>query len=411
MESVIYLSWNLLRVYSIYILIDVFLKRKEIKSVFLLIAYIAFFVINSVAYLCFNSYIVNIASNIVPIFLITFLYQSKIWKKIFVTILIYALSMFWESVLYALFNAMHIKNLVIVSILASSIMMFITALFCKIHIKLKFRLETHIKAFYYIMLIFIPVGSIIIGHLTMHEWDIKSFVIGIILLLMNFLIFYIFDEIVKSYIRQQEAESIKQNKLYFQHELEVMEKSQLKMDCLRHDMKNHFYRIESYIKENNLNELLDYVEQGKQSLITGKEYAFTGNKSIDCILNYKFDEAIKNNINFSINATVPNVTKINSFDLNTILGNILDNAIEAATKSADKKIDVSINYNKNTLTIVIINSYDGKINKNFETTKENPSGHGLGLKSVQITAEKYNGLVDFSYNKMYFTTKILLYDE
>lgn len=78
MESVIYLSWNLLRVYSIYILIDVFLKRKEIKSVFLLIAYIAFFAINSVAYLCFDSYTVNIASNVIPIFLITFLYQSKI---------------------------------------------------------------------------------------------------------------------------------------------------------------------------------------------------------------------------------------------------------------------------------------------------------------------------------------------
>ena len=409
MESVIYLSWNLLRVYSIYILIDVFLKRKEIKSVFLLIAYIAFFAINSVAYLCFDSYTVNIASNVIPIFLITFLYQSKIWKKIFVTILIYAVAMCWESVLYILFNALHLNNTVMIGGFSESIMIFLTARVLKTHINQKFQLASHIKVFYYLMLIFIPVGSIIIGYLTMPAKSIASLVIGVILLFINFLVFYLFDEIIKSYMRQQEAESIKQNKLYFQ--LEVMEKSQLKMDCLRHDMKNHFYRIESYIKENNLNELLDYVEQGKQSLITGKEYAFTGNKSIDCILNYKFDEAIKNNITFSINATVPNVTKINSFDLNTILGNILDNAIEAATKSADKKIDVSINYNKNTLTIVIINSYDGKINKNFATTKENPSGHGLGLKSVQITAEKYNGLVDFSYNKMYFTTKILLYDE
>lgn len=411
MESVTYLCWNLLRIYAIFIFIDVFLKRKDIKSRYLLLAYTAFFAINSFSYLYFNSYIVNIASNIVPIFLITFLYDSKIWKKIFVTILMYAILMFYESVLYTLFKALHIANLVIVGGLAESIMLFITALFLKTHIKQKFQLATHIKAFYYFMLIFIPVGSIVIGHLTMHDWNIGSLIISAILLSINFLIFYLFDEIIKSYARQQEAESIKQNKLYFQHELEVMEKSQLKMDCLRHDMKNHFYRIEAFAKEDNVDELLNYIEQGKKSLLSNEGYVFTGNKSVDCILNFKLDEAAKNNIAFSVSAAIPNNIKINSFDLNTILGNILDNAIEAASKSNDKKIDISINYNKNILAIIIINSFNGKINKNFETAKANPLGHGLGLKSVQITAEKYNGLVEYEYDNIYFTTKIFLYDE
>ena len=411
MESVIYLSWNMLRIYSIYILIDVFLKRKDIKRGVVFLAYAVFFAVNSFLYLCFDSYLVNIVSNIVPIFIITFLYESRIWKKIFVSILIYTISMFWECILYVFFNAVHIKNLVIVCGFASSIMMFLTALFFKIQIKQKFRLEAHIKAFYYLMLIYIPLGSIIIGYLTMPEKSIGSLVIGIILLFINFLIFYLFDEIIKSYMRKQEAESIKQNKLYFQHELEVMQKSQLKMDFLRHDMKNHFIRIEGFAKENNVSEILNYVEQGRRSLISEEGYVITGNKSVDCILNYKLDEASQKNITFSVNAVIPDNLKISAFDLSTILGNILDNAIEAAAKSSDKKIDVSINYNKNTLAIIIINTFDGKINKNFETTKSNPLGHGLGLKSVKITAEKYNGLVEYDYNNMYFTTKILLYDE
>lgn len=411
MESVIYLLLNVLRVYSIYRLIGVFLEIKQINKVFVFLAYFGFYMVNSAGYLLFKSPLLNIASNVIPILLLSFMYIAKIWKKIFVTILIYAIAMFWDSAIFALFKAFDIDNIIVDSGFASALMLFFTAVFAQSFIKNKFKIHSSIKVMYYLILVFFPISSIIIGYLTMLKWNIKSLIIAIILLLVNFLVFYLFDEIIKSYMRQQEAESIKQNKLYFQHELEVMQKSQLKMDFLRHDMKNHFIRIEGFAKENNVSEILNYVEQGRRSLISEEGYVITGNKSVDCILNYKLDEASQKNITFSVNAVIPDNLKISAFDLSTILGNILDNAIEAAAKSSDKKIDVSINYNKNTLAIIIINTFDGKINKNFETTKSNPLGHGLGLKSVKITAEKYNGLVEYDYNNMYFTTKILLYDE
>ena len=98
MEALIYLVPNVLRVYAIYILIGVFLQKKDISNWIYFFAFAAFYAINSILYLWLNIIIVNVASNIIPIFLITFFYNSKFWKKIFATFIIYAATMFWEIV-------------------------------------------------------------------------------------------------------------------------------------------------------------------------------------------------------------------------------------------------------------------------------------------------------------------------
>ena len=98
METLIYLVLNVIRVYAICILVGVFLQKKDIGEWAYLCSYIAFFTVNSILYLKLNTIIINIASNLIPIFLITFLYNSKIWKKAFVTVLVYAIAMFWDSV-------------------------------------------------------------------------------------------------------------------------------------------------------------------------------------------------------------------------------------------------------------------------------------------------------------------------
>ena len=128
MESVIYLALNILRVYSIYRLIDVFLEMKKLKKYIVFLLYFCFYIINSSAYLLLNSPIINILSNIVPIFFLTFFYKSKFWKKVFVTILIYAIAMFCDSVIFVFFKALNIDSIIVNSGFASALALFFTAL-------------------------------------------------------------------------------------------------------------------------------------------------------------------------------------------------------------------------------------------------------------------------------------------
>ncbi|MDO4167101.1 MAG: GHKL domain-containing protein [Eubacteriales bacterium] len=291
---------------------------------------------------------------------------------------------------------------------------YFTALLMGALLKGKYETAFPIKRFYYFVLLLIPAFSIAIGYIIIVEWGTlgaKSFIICSILFFLNVLVFYLFDQISKTYQKQQEIESMEQNKRYFRHELEVMEQAQLKLDCLKHDMKNHFYRIEVLAKENNPEEIINYVEQGKEHLIVENQYVTTGNKSLDCLMNFKLEEAKKRGIIFTTDMVMPDKLNINSFDLNTILGNLLDNAMEAVEKTSEKRLDISIKYNRNVLTIKIGNSFDGEINKNLQTTKANPSEHGFGLKSVQQVVDKYHGLLNQKVDSGYFLTKIVLYND
>ena len=82
METALYLVMNVLRVYSVYLLVNVFIEKKEINNRLIFMAYAAFYAVNSLFYLVYNSTVINIATNVIPIFLITFLYKAKIGKRI-----------------------------------------------------------------------------------------------------------------------------------------------------------------------------------------------------------------------------------------------------------------------------------------------------------------------------------------
>lgn len=246
-----------------------------------------------------------------------------------------------------------------------------------------------------------------VGELSRQEFDFLILTV----IMICFVILIMMFVLGRYYQQQREEENIEQNKLYLKNELEIMKQAQLKMDCLRHDMKNHLYSIKNMAKENNMDNILRYVESGIESLTVDVQYVSTGNKNIDCMLNFKLDKARNENIVFTTNMTLPDELYINSFDINTILGNLLDNAMEAIEKVSEKKLDISIKYNKNILVIKIGNSFNGKISKNMRTTKANSSKHGLGLKSVQFVVEKYNGLIQYDYDHKYFVTKVLLYND
>ncbi len=411
MENILYLAVNIFRVYAIYLLIGAFIEKKDINRYIYFGVYFLFYIINSCGYLLLESSIVNITTNVVPVFLITFLYKTKLFKRIFVTILVCAMAMFWEAVLYALFSYLKISDYESICLFSESMLLFFTARLAQLLLKSRFEKNTYIKGIYYVALAFVPLSSIVIGYLTLTNWGLEALIIAVLLLSINFLVFYMFDEIELTYISRQEAESIRQNRNYIEHELSLMEQAQLKTDCLRHDMKNHFQQIESYANENNIEDLKKYINQGIDAVLNNSDIVFTGNKNIDCLLNFKRDNAKKQGIEMIVSASVPNDLTISTFDLNTILSNLLDNAIEASLNCEKKIIDIQLQYSKNVLLIIVSNYYDGNTSPELKTRKSDKALHGFGLKSIQFTAEKYKGTVKFDFDDEKFTSRVLLYDK
>lgn len=139
----------------------------------------------------------------------------------------------------------------------------------------------------------------------------------------------------------------------------------------------------------------------------------SGNLVIDSILNYKLDYIKSMGVNTHLNIKVPSDLELESFDMVVILGNLLDNAMEALKKLKENRILwVSIKYDRGILIIRTQNNFDGKASvgsKGFTTTKEDKGNHGLGLKNIESTLEKYNGLLEYTYTDNMFKADVLMY--
>ena len=87
-------------------------------------------------------------------------------------------------------------------------------------------------------------------------------------------------------------------------------------------------------------------------------------------------------------------------DIAVMLSNLLDNAVEAQEKldkESKKYISLNIFSYQNKYCILVKNTIFRSVlenNPGFFTDKADMSLHGIGMKSIEDTVEKYNGYVE-----------------
>ena len=410
METALYLIMNILRVYAIYLWVNVFIEKKEISSRLIFIAYASFYVVNSLLYLVYNSTFLNIATNVIPIFLITFLYKARIGKRIFVTVLIYAIAMFIESVFYALFRVLNFNRIMVYSGFAPDIIMFVTAMFAQAVLKNKFKTFSSVKAIYYIVIVFLPIGSIVVGCFTMGGWDMETLVVASILLLINYLVFYFFDELSTSYKYKYEASLLQmQNEIQLANYTEISKNYQESQKII-HDMKKHLYTLSqlSSINKDKADNYRKIIEKSMDSLIIG--FSCT-NQILSIVMSQKISVAENKGIKVDTDVEDLTLEFIDDLDITAIFANLWDNAIEASglVNIKSRYIDFSMRQVNGFIVINMSNQCSENLNfKNGKLISTKKNHKGIGLSIVSTAVEKYHGLFVTEYKNNIFTVEITI---
>ena len=98
-------------------------------------------------------------------------------------------------------------------------------------------------------------------------------------------------------------------------------------------------------------------------------------------------------------------------EIAVLFGNLFDNAIEAAKNSDKKIIKLDVCLQGPYLSVFIKNSIDASVlesNMDLNTTKNDKSFHGFGIKNIKRIVDKYNGLIRFDEESGYFICDILI---
>lgn len=177
---------------------------------------------------------------------------------------------------------------------------------------------------------------------------------------------------------------------------------------LFHDFHNHIGVLRQLLSHTKLEEAMQYLDELKAPVQEMTETVWTGDETVDYMINSKAVTAKERNVQYQVQVEFPRHTNLRSVDLCAVLGNLLDNALEAAgqvQKKEERFVRLTIRRINQMLIIKVENSFrDPPISQDgvLTTSKVKNGLHGWGLKSAQTAAEKYDGTVQTSYTDNVF---------
>lgn len=420
--DIVYTVGNLFMTYVIYKFMEIFYTEKITDRKLEIASYAMYFVVITTLHIIMKVPIIVMIANIGLFFLITCNYRSNIKKRIFTTVLIYLMIVSIEMIviiatghidlgLTTRNNYESILGIIMVRLL-SYVFVLIIGRYKNI------RKGDVVPNTYWLCIIVLPIGTLylLISLFMSNELaNISIFISTVIVLFINFSTFYLYEDIIKILSDKTDKILLDQQKKYYDKQFELMETSLRANKSIKHDLKNHLTSLYALAGEDKKEELLNYLSQAIDIIDQRQEFSRTGNVCIDSIINFKFQNAKKDNIDINVDLNVPKEIKIPSFDMTVILGNLLDNALNAVKKLENHRfIKIAMKYTKGRLIIKMVNSYNGTIIKKdgeIFTSKDDASNHGFGLKNIKSVLEKYNGMLECEYDESTFHTTLLMYVE
>ncbi|MBQ4530902.1 MAG: GHKL domain-containing protein [Lachnospiraceae bacterium] len=360
-----------------------------------ILTYSLVYIINTGLYLVFHQPWVNFTTSIVGIFGITLLYSRKYRMNIFVTVSIYLVNMVCDTTAVFLFvNYQAGKEFNQMCEVLTILLFFLCVAIVDKIIEVKECQEERKSAFF----ILVPVISISILLFLAFSQELSKtnlVIVEIGILIINFLMFYLYNELVKYYQTKCENEILSQQVLNYSNQIDQILTSEQSIKSLRHDMKHHMNELKILARKGDTSGIESYIDDMTEYIKNPDEIIASGNQEIDSVLNYMLKKAKQKLKEVKIDIKIPEKMS-HSFDINIIFGNLLENAIEASEKTEEKKLYISAYLKQGVFKVEVHNSCQGKIKKGIQgylSTKRDSNNHGNGLKSVKKIVEKYNGII------------------
>lgn len=174
----------------------------------------------------------------------------------------------------------------------------------------------------------------------------------------------------------------------------------------QHDFKKHILALDVLSREENIEEIQKYIK-ALNNESKRLEIVMTGNAIADYFLYSMISDLMtKGDLEYNISGKFPPTLNLSDMDLSILLGNALDNAKEALLKvDGERKFRFVIINKGKKVELKITNSCD-KSNLSFNTLKKDALNHGYGLLNMQRVVCKYNGDMQYGYQKGQFTLKV-----
>lgn len=369
------------------------------------------FLITTVCFLEVDNNYINTISTILSIITISFAYDGKVKRKLLLSILCYSIMVAVDFVVYIISTDKNDnwEYQMFISFISVLFFYIITML-----LRLLFRkkLKTEFAGQWYILLL-VSIMSVCVLFEIYKEKGLSLNVIlflSISVLALNLLLYVFYSNMLDRYLYMHENENLRQQMYYYNMQINDNVENDKKLRAIRHDMKHHIREINNLANFGELEKIRKYTTDLMDDIKSSETLFNTGNITLDGILNYYYGKFEEQHIKSNFDIIVPENIGVRAMDINIIMGNLLDNAYESAVKVKEPIIKVNIKYNGNMLYISVINTFDGKVNKDKDKyLSRKGKDNGYGLENIKKIAEKYGGNIKIEQDEDVFRVSVLIF--
>ena len=230
-------------------------------------------------------------------------------------------------------------------------------------------------------------------------------VVSVLLITANVFVYLVYNMITDKNTKIRKLAEIEHKREIEYSSYELLKERYDDLKMMIHDFEKYCNNIEGLIEtdpDKARGEIKCIRSINKTLLLV----EYTNNKALNVILDQKIRECTAKEIDFKINIQHIDLSYINELDTVTIFSNLFDNAIEGCMNASIKTIELEIFMMNDSYTVIKLINICGiepeMRDGYFVTTKKDKIDHGIGLKSVQRTLDKYGAKIKCSYEK---TTK------
>lgn len=268
-------------------------------------------------------------------------------------------------------------------------------------------------------LFFIPASSMLITYfayaITLHSGMTAFFYfLSVLIVLINYIIFDVYDKMSAQALMERQNQSYEQEIRLCVRQAAEREEAYRQTRILRHDLKGRLIALCALLDAGKAEEAKKEIEKMlEENSLHRHKTAETGNLALDALVNYKRTAASADGIRMDCQLDVPTELFVDGTDLCIILENLLGNALEAARQLAEEKdkwIRLTVRLVKGVLLITVENPYNGEVtlDSRGKLRSSKTGDHGIGLLSVERTAEKYAGELSISHGEQIFRVSVML---
>jgi Signal transduction histidine kinase regulating citrate/malate metabolism len=223
------------------------------------------------------------------------------------------------------------------------------------------------------------------------------FIVAFSLVCINIIFFYLINDI---FIRELKIRENKISQIQAQNQIDLYYSISENFEKQRkktHEYKNEITCINSLVREKQYNHLEHYMMEINKTLRKELDSIDTNNVIVNAIINVKYQEAQEKGIVFVFKINDLSDIILSDMDVVVILSNLLNNAIEACEHCSDHKLIKTkfVKEENGKIIISVKNTYQQEpiVVKGIlhSSKKEDIDEHGIGVKNIIDTLEKYNG--------------------